>query len=115
MLIELKREACEANRLLPAFGLVDLNFGNASAIDRGRGLVAIKPSGVDYETLRPADMVLVDLDGKVVEGRLRPSSDTPTHLVLYRGFPSLRQRRLSRPWEPRTRTSSTAPSPSREP
>ena len=89
MLIELKRKACEANRLLPAFGLVDLNFGNASAIDRARGLVAIKPSGVDYGTLRPADMVLVDLEGKVVEGRLRPSSDTPTHLELYRGFPSI--------------------------
>lgn len=89
MLIELKREACEANRLLPAFGLVDLNFGNASAIDRVRGVVAIKPSGVDYERLRPVDMVLVDLDGNVVEGRLRPSSDTPTHLELYRGFPAI--------------------------
>jgi L-ribulose-5-phosphate 4-epimerase len=90
MLIELKREAHEANRLLPAFGLVDLNFGNASAIDRARGLVAIKPSGVDYEKLRPADMVLVDLAGRVVEGRLRPSSDTATHLELYRGFPGIR-------------------------
>jgi L-ribulose-5-phosphate 4-epimerase len=86
MLTELKREACEANRALPAEGLVDLNFGNASALDRVRGIFAIKPSGVDYANLRPADMVLIDLDGLVVEGKLRPSSDTPTHLELYRGF-----------------------------
>jgi L-ribulose-5-phosphate 4-epimerase len=86
MLTELKREAFEANLALPAHGLVHLNFGNASAIDRQRGIVAIKPSGVDYGSLRPADMVLVDLDGKQVEGKLRPSSDTPTHLVLYRRF-----------------------------
>jgi L-ribulose-5-phosphate 4-epimerase len=86
MLTELRREACEANRLLPALGLVDLNFGNASAIDRTRGIIAIKPSGVDYDQLRPSDMVLLDLDGIVVEGRLRPSSDTATHLALYRGF-----------------------------
>ena len=89
MLTELKREAFEANLLLPAFGLVDLNFGNASAIDRTRGFVAIKPSGVDYKKLRPSDMVLLDLDGKVAEGRLRPSSDTPTHLALYLGFPGI--------------------------
>jgi L-ribulose-5-phosphate 4-epimerase len=86
MLTELKREAFEANLALPAHGLVHLNFGNASAIDRRRGIVAIKPSGVAYAMLRPADMVLVDLDGKRVEGKLRPSSDTPTHLVLYRNF-----------------------------
>jgi L-ribulose-5-phosphate 4-epimerase len=86
MLTELKREAFEANLALPAHGLVHLNFGNASAIDRGRGIVAIKPSGVGYDRLRPSDMVLLDLDGKRVEGRLRPSSDTPTHLVLYRDF-----------------------------
>jgi L-ribulose-5-phosphate 4-epimerase len=84
MLIELRREACEANRLLPALGLVDLNFGNASALDSARGIFAIKPSGVDYGKLRPADMVLLDLEGKLVEGRLRPSSDTATHLELYR-------------------------------
>ena len=87
MLTELKREAYEANMALPAHGLVHLNFGNASAVDRGRGVIAIKPSGVDYGVLRPADMVLVDLEGKRVEGKLRPSSDTPTHLELYRGFP----------------------------
>jgi L-ribulose-5-phosphate 4-epimerase len=86
MLTELKREAYEANVALPAHGLVHLNFGNASAIDRTRGIVAIKPSGVGYGVLRPADMVLLDLEGRRVEGKLRPSSDTPTHLVLYRAF-----------------------------
>jgi L-ribulose-5-phosphate 4-epimerase len=86
MLTDLKREAYEANLSLPDHGLVHLNFGNASALDRRRGIAAIKPSGVDYGQLRPADMVLVDLDGKRVEGKLRPSSDTPTHLELYRGF-----------------------------
>lgn len=87
MLTELKREAFEANLALPAHGLVHLNFGNASALDRGRGVVAIKPSGVDYDRLRVSDMVLVDLEGKRVEGRLNPSSDTATHLELYRRFP----------------------------
>lgn len=86
MLTELKRQAYEANLALPAHGLVHLNFGNASALDRARGVVAIKPSGVSYDVLRPADMVLVDLEGRPVEGKLRPSSDTPTHLVLYRAF-----------------------------
>ena len=86
MLTELRREAYEANMGLPAHGLIHLNFGNASAIDRHRGVVAIKPSGVDYDRLRPADMVLVDLDGERIEGRLRPSSDTPTHLEIYREF-----------------------------
>jgi len=86
MLTELKREAYEANLALPAQGLVTLSFGNASALDRGRGIFAIKPSGVDYEALRPRDMVLVDLEGRRVEGSLRPSSDTPTHAALYRGF-----------------------------
>jgi L-ribulose-5-phosphate 4-epimerase len=86
MLTELKREAYEANLGLPAHGLVHLNFGNASALDRKRGIFAIKPSGVDYADLRPRDMVLVDLGGRTVEGKLRPSSDTPTHAVLYRSF-----------------------------
>jgi L-ribulose-5-phosphate 4-epimerase len=86
MLTELKREAYEANLALPAHGLVHLNFGNASAIDRRRGIVAIKPSGVGYADLRPSDIVLISLDGERVEGRLRPSSDTPTHLALYRKF-----------------------------
>jgi L-ribulose-5-phosphate 4-epimerase len=86
MLTELKREAYEANLALPRHGLVHLNFGNASALDRLRGIFAIKPSGVDYPQLRAAAMVLVDLEGRRVEGRLRPSSDTPTHAELYRGF-----------------------------
>ena len=89
MLADLKRAACAANRRLPEHGLVHLNFGNASALDRARGIFAIKPSGVDYRELRPADMVLVDLEGRQVEGKMRPSSDTPTHLELYRLFPSV--------------------------
>ena len=89
MLTDLKREAYEANLELPRHGLIHLNFGNASALDRQRGIFAIKPSGVFYDRLRPADMVLVDLEGRRVEGRLRPSSDTPTHAVLYRGFPGV--------------------------
>jgi L-ribulose-5-phosphate 4-epimerase len=86
MLTELKREAYEANLALPRHGLINLTFGNASAIDRSRGIFAIKPSGVDYATLRPHHMVLVDLAGKKVEGRLNPSSDTPTHRVLFLAF-----------------------------
>jgi len=73
-----------ANRALPAYGLVTLTWGNASGIDRERGLVAIKASGVSYDSLTEADIVLVDLDGTVVEGDRRPSTDTPTHLELYR-------------------------------
>lgn len=86
MLEELKREAYEANVALPRHGLINLTFGNASAIDRSRGIFAIKPSGVDYAALRPEDMVLVDLEGNQVEGRLRPSSDTPTHRRLFLAF-----------------------------
>lgn len=89
MLEELKREAYEANLQLPALGLINLTFGNASAIDRGRGIFAIKPSGVDYEVLKPEDMVLVNLEGEIVEGTLNPSSDTPTHRRLYLGFDSI--------------------------
>jgi L-ribulose-5-phosphate 4-epimerase len=89
MLKELREQACEANRSLPGHGIVHLNFGNASALDRARGILAIKPSGVDYAGLRPSDMVLVDLEGRVVEGRLRPSSDTPTHVELYRRLASV--------------------------
>ena len=70
----------------PRQGLINLTFGNASALDRGAGIFAIKPSGVAYEALRPEDMVLVDLEGRVVEGSMRPSSDTPTHRRLYLGF-----------------------------
>ncbi len=86
MLTELKREAFEANLLLPKHGLINLTFGNASALDRAKGVFAIKPSGVDYAALKPSDMVLVDLDGKKVEGKLNPSSDTPTHRRLYLAF-----------------------------
>jgi len=86
MLEELKREAYEANLALPQHGLINLTFGNASAIDRAAGIFAIKPSGVDYAVLKPADMVLVDLEGRQVEGALRPSSDTPTHRRLFLAF-----------------------------
>jgi len=89
MLEELKLEAYEANLALTQHGLVHLNFGNASAIDRGRGIFAIKPSGVHYDALRPESMVLMDLEGNCAEGTLRPSSDTPTHLQLYRGFSAI--------------------------
>jgi L-ribulose-5-phosphate 4-epimerase len=86
MLTELKREAYEANLAVHRHGLINLTFGNASAIDRAKGIFAIKPSGVPYEDLSPSDMVLVDLAGKKVEGPLNPSSDTPTHRHLYRAF-----------------------------
>ena len=89
MLEELKRTVCEANLLLPKHRLVTLTWGNASGIDREAGLIVIKPSGVDYEGMTPDDMVVVDLDVNVVEGSHRPSSDTPTHLELYRSFPSI--------------------------
>ena len=83
---ELKREAWEANLALVRAGLVIQTFGNVSALDRGRGVMAIKPSGVRYESLKPEDMVVVDMENRVVEGKLRPSSDTRTHVVLYRSF-----------------------------
>lgn len=86
MLERLKEEVWRANRDLVKHGLVLFTWGNASAIDREKGLVVIKPSGVSYEEMKPDDMVVVDLEGRVVEGRLRPSSDTPTHVVLYRAF-----------------------------
>jgi L-ribulose-5-phosphate 4-epimerase len=89
MLTELKREAYEANVALPRHGLINLTFGNASALDRAKGIFAIKPSGVAYDALKPTDMVLIDLEGKRVEGRLNPSSDTPTHRRLYLGFPGI--------------------------
>lgn len=89
MLTELKREAYEANIALPKQGLINLTFGNASAIDRNQGIFAIKPSGVDYGELTPEMMVLLDLDGNQVEGDLRPSSDTPTHRRLFIAFESI--------------------------
>ena len=90
MLEELKKAVYEANMELPKHNLVTYTWGNVSGIDRERGLVVIKPSGVDYDVMTADDMVVVDLaTGERVEGRLNPSSDTPTHLVLYRAFESL--------------------------
>lgn len=89
MLEELKQQVYEANMRLPKLELVTFTWGNVSGIDREQGLFVIKPSGVAYEKLSPADMVVVDLDGKVVEGDLNPSSDTMTHVVLYKAFPNI--------------------------
>lgn len=86
---QLKQQVFDANMALPHYGLVTFTWGNVSAIDRERGLVVIKPSGVPYETMQAEDMVVVDLQGNIVEGRYRPSSDTPTHLELYRRYPHL--------------------------
>jgi L-ribulose-5-phosphate 4-epimerase len=86
MLEELKKEVYEANMLLPKYNLVTFTWGNVSAIDRKTGLIVIKPSGVDYEKMGPEDMVIVDLEGNVVEGKYKPSSDTPTHVKLYNEF-----------------------------
>jgi L-ribulose-5-phosphate 4-epimerase len=89
MLDKLKQQVYEANMLLPKYGLVVLTWGNASGIDRESGLFAIKPSGVPYEELSPEKMVLVDLSGNVVEGNYNPSSDTPTHIELYKAFENI--------------------------
>ena len=90
MLEELKKEVYEANMLLPKYKLVTFTWGNVSGIDREKGLVVIKPSGVDYEIMKPEDMVVVDLmTGETVEGKYKPSSDTATHLELYRAFPCI--------------------------
>ena len=88
MLEELKKDVCKANLLLPKYNLVTFTWGNVSALDRKTGLVVIKPSGVPYENMSEDDMVVVDLEGKVVEGKWKPSSDTPTHIELYKAFPS---------------------------
>lgn len=89
MLEQLKKEVYEANMLLPKYNLVTFTWGNVSGIDRESGLFVIKPSGVDYDKLRPEDMVVVDLDGKRVEGEMNPSSDTATHVELYKAFPNI--------------------------
>ncbi len=90
MLEELKRTVCEANLLLPRHGLVTFTWGNVSGVDREGGLMVIKPSGVEYENMGPEDMVVIRLsDGERVEGHCKPSSDTDTHLALYRAFPGL--------------------------
>lgn len=90
MLEKLKEQVYEANMLLPKYNLVTFTWGNVSGIDREKGLVVIKPSGVDYEKLSPENMVVVDLDGNVIEGDLNPSSDTATHCVLYKHFPNIK-------------------------
>lgn len=87
---DLREECWLANRRLPELGLADLTFGNVSVIDRTYGVFAIKPSGVEYKKLMPEDLVLVDLEGKVVEGTCRPSSDTPTHRRLLKAFGGIR-------------------------
>ncbi len=89
MLEDLKKTVLDANLLLPKFGLVTFTWGNVSGIDREKGLVVIKPSGVEYDSMTADDMVVVDLDGNVVEGKWKPSSDTPTHVVLYKAFPNI--------------------------
>lgn len=89
MVEELKQEVCAANLLLPAYHLVTFTWGNVSGIDREKGLMVIKPSGVPYEELTPEKMVVTDLEGNVVEGDLNPSSDTKTHVELYKAFPEL--------------------------
>ncbi len=89
MLEALKEKVFRANMDLPKLGLVIYTWGNVSGIDRESGLVVIKPSGVEYDSMRPEDMVVVDLDGKKVEGGLRPSSDTATHIELYKAFPAV--------------------------
>lgn len=89
MVEELKEKVFKANLDLVKHGLVIFTWGNVSAIDRKKGLIVIKPSGVSYETMKTSDMVVLDLDGNVMEGNLKPSSDTPTHLVLYKAFPEI--------------------------
>lgn len=89
MLEELKKKVYEANMELPKYGLVTFTWGNVSGIDREKGLIVIKPSGVEYETMSAEDMVVVDLEGNVVEGKYRPSSDTPTHIELYKAFENI--------------------------
>lgn len=89
MLDELKQKVFEANILLPKHNLVTFTWGNVSGIVRERGLVVIKPSGIAYEKMTMKDMVVVDLDGNVVEGKWKPSSDTPTHVELYKAFPTI--------------------------
>jgi L-ribulose-5-phosphate 4-epimerase len=88
LLEKLKKEVCEANLMLPKYGLVTFTWGNVSAIDRESGLIVIKPSGVEYGNMTPDDMAVVDLSGKQAEGRMKPSSDTKTHIELFKAFPN---------------------------
>lgn len=89
MLEELKKKVYEANKMLPNYGLVTFTWGNVSGLDKEKGLFVIKPSGVAYEELTPESMVVMDLEGNKIEGSLNPSSDTPTHLELYKAFPEI--------------------------
>lgn len=89
MLEKLKEEVWRANLMLPKYGLITFTWGNVSGIDRDSGLIVIKPSGIEYEEMTAADMVVVDLNGNVVEGKWKPSSDTPTHVALYNAFPAI--------------------------
>jgi len=89
VLEQLKEEVFQANLDLPKHGLIKYTWGNVSAVDRERELFVIKPSGVDYETMQASDMVVCDFEGKIVEGQMNPSSDTPTHAVLYKAFPEI--------------------------
>jgi L-ribulose-5-phosphate 4-epimerase len=89
MLDQLKEDVLKANAELARLGLVTLTWGNVSGLDRSKKYMVIKPSGVPYEALAPEDMIVVDLDGRLVDGQLRPSSDTPTHVELYRAFPAI--------------------------
>jgi L-ribulose-5-phosphate 4-epimerase len=89
MMKELKKQVFEANKALVKHNLVLFTWGNVSGIDRNQGLIVIKPSGVDYDKLTADDMVVCDLDGKILEGKMRPSSDTPTHIQLYKAFPQI--------------------------
>ncbi|MDD3319974.1 MAG: L-ribulose-5-phosphate 4-epimerase [Paludibacter sp.] len=89
MLETLKKEVFQANLDLVKHGLVIFTWGNVSAIDRASGLVVIKPSGISYDEMKAEDMVVIDLDGKIIEGKLKPSSDTATHLIIYKAFPNI--------------------------
>jgi len=89
MLEGLKKQVYEANLLLPKYKLITFTWGNVSGIDRDKGLVVIKPSGIEYDNMTAADMVVVDLCGNIIDGKLKPSSDTPTHLALYQAFPEI--------------------------
>lgn len=86
---EIRKRVCEANKSLPVHGLVKFTWGNVSEIDREAGIIVIKPSGVDYDKLTPENMVVTDLDGKVIEGNLNPSSDLATHVELYKAWPEI--------------------------
>jgi hypothetical protein len=96
---ELKERAWAANQEIPKRGLAIYTFGNVSALDADRGVIAIKPSGVAYDELKADDLVVLDLEGRIVEGRLRPSSDTPTHLVLYRNWKGTSAQAHSHLWD----------------